>query len=180
MLVACLASPAAAQTPADPNPGRLTFTGGIDFTNAYMFRGLRQDDTGVIMWPSGDIGIDIFDGDEGLRNITVNVGTWNSLHTGNTGTDGPSGKLWYESDFYTTLTLGFARGVSLGATYTAYTSPNNSFSTVKEIAFRLALDDTGAFTGVTLRPYALAAFEMDTSPRLGQADGGLRAGGTSS
>jgi hypothetical protein len=173
--VVCLASPAAAQAP-DPNPGRITLTGGIDFANAYMFRGLRQDDTGLIMWPWGDIGIDVFDGIGSVQNATVNVGVWNSLHTGSTGADGPTGKLWYEGDFYTGVTLGFTGSVSAGAIYTAYTSPNNAFSTVKEIAFRVAVDDTTAWTGLTLRPYALLAFELDTSPALGQADGGLEAG----
>ena len=46
VMVVCLASPAAAQAPVDPNPGKITLTGGIDFASAYMFRGLRQDDTG--------------------------------------------------------------------------------------------------------------------------------------
>ena len=50
----------------------------------------------------------------------------------------PSGKLWYESDFYAALGLGFGGGTSFTTTYTAYTSPNNGFSTVKEIMFKLA------------------------------------------
>jgi hypothetical protein len=173
VMVACLASPAAAQ---DPNTGRITLTGGIDFANAYMFRGLRQDDTGVVMWPFGDVGIAVYEGDGGVKSLLVNIGTWNSLHTGDTGSNGPSGELWYESDFYTTLSLGFDYGVTLGTTYTAYTSPNNSFSTVREIAFKLAVDDGGAPAGIVLKPYALMAFEVAASPGLGQADGGLNAG----
>jgi len=176
VVVACLASPAAAQAPVDPNPGKITLTGGFDFANAYMFRGLRQDDTGVIMWPSGDVGIAVWNGGGSVKSVSVNIGTWNSLHTGNTGSNGPSGELWYESDFYTTLGLGFDYGLTLGTTYTAYTSPNNSFSTVKEIAFKLAVDDGDAPAGLVLKPYALLAFEVATSPGLGQADGGLNAG----
>jgi hypothetical protein len=47
------ASPAWSQGSAvsDPNPGNLTLTGGIDFLNAYLFRGIPRDDTGVVMWP---------------------------------------------------------------------------------------------------------------------------------
>jgi len=176
VMVACLASPAAAQAPVDPNPGKITLTGGIDFASAYMFRGLRQDDTGVIMWPFGDVGIAVYEGAGGVKSVSANIGTWNSLHTGNTGLDGLSGELWYESDFYTTLSLGFDYGMTLGATYTAYTSPNNSFSTVKEIAFKLAVDDSDAPAGVVFKPYALMAFELATSPGLGQADGGQNAG----
>ena len=50
-------TPAWAQAASDPNPGNLTITGGIDFLNAYLFRGIPQDDTGVITWPYGDLGI---------------------------------------------------------------------------------------------------------------------------
>ena len=49
---AATASPARAQGSADPNPGAVTLTGGFDFANAYFFRGIPQDDTGVVMWPS--------------------------------------------------------------------------------------------------------------------------------
>jgi uncharacterized protein (TIGR02001 family) len=161
---------------ADPNPGALTITGNIDFLNQYMFRGLRQNSTGVAIWPSFDLGIAAWSGRGALKSVGVNLGTWNSLHTGDTGLDGPSGKLWYESDFYATLGLGFGGGVSLATTYTAYTSPNGSFSTVKEIAFKVAVDDSGRLGKAAVKPYVLYAFEFDTLPGSGQADGGLTAG----
>ena len=180
LLVVLVASPALAQEaapgPPDPNPGNLTFTGSFDFLNTYMFRGIRQDDTKVIMWPALDLGMAVYSGDGGLKSVGVNVGSWNSLHTGSAGSDGPSGKLWYEGDFYASLGLGFGGGVSLGTTYTAYTSPNNAFSTVKEIAFKLGVDDSAYLGQAALHPYALVAFEMDTAPGLGQADGGENAG----
>ena len=132
------ASPAWAQGSADPNPGNLTMTGGIDFLNAYLFRGIPQDDTGVVMWPYGDLGIALHSGDGVFKSLGVNVGLWNSLHTGNAGLDGPSEKLWYESDFYATFGLGFGAGTSLGVTYTAYTSPNGVFNTVRELSFKFA------------------------------------------
>ena len=175
--VACLAAPAWAQdAPADPNPGNLTFTGSMDFLNTYMFRGIRQDDTKVIMWPALDLGLAAYSGDGGLKSVGVNVGSWNSLHTGAAGAKGPSGKLWYEGDFYASLGLGFGGGVSLGTTYTAYTSPNNMFSTVKEIAFKLAVDDSAFLGKGALKPYGLVAYELDTAPGLGQADAGQNAG----
>lgn len=173
-----LAAPAQAQqaAPADPNPGNITLTAGIDVLNAYMFRGIRQDDTGVIMWPFADAGFSLYSGEGGLTSVGLNVGTWNSLHTGAAGSDGPSGKLWYESDFYATLGLGFGGGVSLGTTYTAYTSPNNTFTTVKEIAFRLGVDDTAYLGAAAVNPYVLVAMEMDAAPGVGQADAGDEAG----
>jgi hypothetical protein len=174
-VLAC-AAPAAAQTATDPNPGGMTLTGSLDGVSTYMFRGIRQHSTGMAVWPVADLGISVYSGDGGLKSAGINVGSWNSLHTGDTGQDGPTGKLWYESDFYSKLTLGFGGGTSVAALYTAYTSPNNAFTTVKEIAFQLGVDDSVYLGRAALKPYALVAFEFDTDPGVGQADGGLNAG----
>ena len=167
------ASPAWSQGSAatDPNPGNLTLTGGIDFLNAYLFRGIPRDDTGVVMWPYGDLGIALHSGGGLFKTIGAHVGLWNSLHTGQAGSDGPSGKLWYESDFYATLALGFGKGTSVGVTYTAYTSPNASFSTVREVSFKFALDDSGMLGRASSRPYVIVARELD-----GTADGSAEEG----
>ena len=179
MLIVALASSADAQTtqaPADPNPGSITLTGSFDAVSTYMFRGIRQHSTGIALWPVADLGFAVYSGDGTLKSAGVNVGSWNSLHTGDTGADGPTGKLWYESDFYATLGLGFGGGVGLATTYTAYTSPNNAFTTVKEIMFKLGVDDSAYLGKAALKPYALVAFEFDTALGIGQADGGSKAG----
>jgi hypothetical protein len=174
-----LAVPAAAQAPAasaDPNPGKMTLTASFDGVSTYMFRGIRQHSTGVALWPVADLGVAVYSGDGGVKSAGLNIGTWNSLHTGDTGQDGPTGKLWYESDFYSKLTLGFGGGTSVAALYTAYTSPNNAFTTVKEIAFQVSVDDSAYLGKAALKPYALMAFEFDTEQGIGQADGGADAG----
>ena len=132
----------AAAEPAGPNPGALSLTGGVEFLNRYMFRGIRQNSTGAAIWPWADLGVALYSGEGVVKSVGGDVGVWNSLHTGDTGSDGPSGKLWYEGDFYAALGLGFGHGVSVATTYTACTSPNNSFSTVKEITPKVAVDDT--------------------------------------
>lgn len=177
-IVAGRAAPVAAQAPpaGNTNAGAIHISGATDFTNAYMFRGIRQDDTKVITWPYFDLGMALYSGDGGVKSVAVDFGTWNSLHPGITGSDGPSGKLWYESDFYATLGLGLGGGATLGTTYTAYTSPNNMFSTVKEIAFKLSVDDSAHLKRAALHPWALIGFEVDTAPGQGQADAGLKAG----
>jgi len=48
VLVASFPSGASAQAAVGTNQGKVTLTGGMDFANAYMFRGLRQDDTRVM------------------------------------------------------------------------------------------------------------------------------------
>jgi hypothetical protein len=171
-------TPASAQdTPsADPNPGALTITGSVDFLNQYMFRGIRQNSTGFVTWPAFDLGLAAYSGDGGLKSVSINFGTWNSLNSGDTGADGPSGKLWYESDFYATVGFGFGGGSSFSTTYTAYTSPNSGFTTVKEIMFKYALDDSGYLGKAAVKPYLAIAQEFDTDIATGQADGGASAG----
>ena len=165
------AAPASAQS-TDPNPGAMTLTANVEFVNAYMFRGIPQDESRVIMWPSADLGIALFSGDGGLKSVGVNIGTWNSLHTGDAGLKNlVNGKIWYESDFYATLGIGFSGGTAVGVTYTAYTSPNGLFGTVKEIAFKLSVDDSGRLGAAAVRPYVLLARELS-----GQADGGAEEG----
>jgi len=176
-MVALSGAPAWAQQEADdPNTGALTLSGGYDFLNQYMFRGIRQNATEVAMWPWADLGIAAFSGDGGLKAVNINFGTWNSLHTGDTGLDGNSGKLWYESDFYAAVGLGFGGGTTFTTTYTAYTSPNSMFTTVKEVMFKLGLDDSGYLGAAAVKPYVAVAFELDADVGVGQADGGLEAG----
>jgi len=172
-----ISAPAFAQEAAkDPNPGAMTVTGTLDFLNQYMFRGIRQNSTGIAIWPAIDLGLAAFSGEGGLKSVGINFGTWNSLHTGDTGQDGPSGKLWYESDFYASLGFGFGGGTSFTTTYTAYTSPNNGFTTVKEIMFKLAVDDSGKLGKGAVKPYIAIAQEFDTDVARGQADAGENAG----
>jgi len=172
-----ISAPAFAQEAAkDPNPGAMTVTGSLDFLNQYMFRGIRQNSSGIAVWPAIDLGLAAYSGQGGLKSVGVNFGTWNSLHTGDTGQDGPSGKLWYESDFYAALGFGFGGGTSFTTTYTAYTSPNNGFTTVKEIMFKLAVDDSGKLGKGAVKPYIAIAQEFDTDVARGQADGGENAG----
>ena len=164
-------TPAVAQS-SDPNPGAMTLTGSFDVVNAYMFRGIPQDESRVIMWPSADLGIALFSGDGGLKSVGVNIGTWNSLHTGDAGLNNlVNGKMWYESDFYATVGFGLSGGTTAAVTYTAYTSPNGLFGTVREIAFKLSVDDSGRLGAAAIHPYVLLARELS-----GQADGGAEEG----
>ena len=163
------AGPAFAQTADDPNPGALTFTGGFDVLPKvpYIFRGIVQEsDPKVTLWPYADLGIALFSGDGGLSSVGINFGVWNSLHTGSSGLDGPTERLHYEEDFYATLALGFTGGVSLGTTFTAYSSPNGMFTTVEELSFKIS-------KAHMLAPYGVLAFEMGDS---GSADGGTNNG----
>ena len=160
-------SPGVAHAQAqDPNPGAITLTTGIDFPSVYFFRGIRQEaDPELTMFPFGDVGIALYSGDGGFKSAGVNFGIWNSLQTGSSGLSAdPKKRIHYEQDFYASLSLGFARGVTVTPTFTTYTSPNGSFGTVNELSFKVAHASRFA-------PYGLVAFELS-----GQADGGSEEG----
>jgi hypothetical protein len=165
-----MAAADAALAQDDPNPGALSFTGGLDVPSVYFFRGIRQEaDPKLTLWPYGDLGIALYSGDGGVKSVGINIGVWNSLHTGTSGTGGLTERLHYEEDFYTTLSLGFGGGVTLGTTFTAYTSPNSMFTTVRELSFKLS-------KAHMLAPYALLARELGAEPGKYQADGGSEGG----
>ena len=144
----------------------VTFVGAVDFPTIYFFRGIRQEaDPKFTTFLAGDLGISLLsDGSGGVRTAGINIGTWNALMTGSSGSDGPEDSAFYESDIYAGVTLGFQNGVSLTPMFTAYTSPNDMFTTVKEISFKVA-------HGSKYAPYGLVAFEFGGSDS-GQADGG--------
>lgn len=111
-----------------------------------------------------------------LKRVGVHAGVWNSLHTGDTGSGGPARRLRYETDYYAGVALGLGRGIDVATSFTAYTSPNDIFTTSKEVSVRVGVDDRAALGTWALAPYAIAAFELDTAVGVGQADGGVNGG----
>ena len=156
-----VATPAAAASPAPAEasaPAKIyTVTTGLDFTSAYLFRGIPQESGGAIGQPYGDIAFAFKHG------ITADVGTWNSIHsTADLGN-------WYESDFFGSLTF-TAGKLKPGLLYTSYTSPADRFSTVQELAGTLVVDDSKS--SFPLAPKIVLAFELGD----GEADGGQNKG----
>ena len=155
-----LAGAPAMQTADDAEPP-VTITGAIDFPSTYFFRGIRQEaDPAFTMQPGVNVAFAAAEG------VTLNVGSWNSIHTGST-KDGPG--AFYESDFYASAALS-AGAISPTVTYTAYMSPADAFSTVHELSFTAAFDDSEA--GFPLAPAVTLAFELGDH----SADGGSRKG----
>jgi hypothetical protein len=169
VLSCAVARPALAQvSPAGgPNSGALTFTGGLDVPSVYVYRGIVQEgDPKVTLTPHGDLGIRLASGEGPFAMIRVNLGVWNSLNTGTSGTGGPLKALHYAEQFYTSVTLGLGKGLTFTPEYRANTSPNRGYATVQEINFTLASSDR-------IAPYALVAFELSDT---GQLDGGSKKG----
>jgi len=158
---AAAAAPATAAAPAPAEaaaPAKIyTVTTGLDFTSAYLFRGILQKSGGAIGQPSADVAFAFKHG------ITADVGTWNSIHStedmGN----------WYERDYY--ASVAFTAGkLKPGLLYTSYTSPTDRFATVHELAGTFVVDDSKS--KFPLAPKAVLAFELGD----GQADAGQHKG----
>jgi hypothetical protein len=180
LAVACaitlVGSPALAQEPSRAGSHVLFAAAGVDVANHYMFRGVRQNSTGMVVWPFTDLTATVLSRPGTLRRIEAGFCFWNSLNTGDTGANSPAGRPWYESRLSGRLGFRFSRGVSVAARFTAYVSPNEMFSAVKEVGVELAVDDRSASGLAAVRPHALFAFEVATAPGTGQLDGGLKAG----
>lgn len=136
---------------AAPAEAQVTVSGGVDFPSTYYFRGVKQEvDPAFTLQPFVDVGGALFSGDGGIKSVNLNVGSWNSIHTGSNDDDYDG--AFYESDFYATMTLGFSN-FSLATTYTAYGYPAPDFDTIHEIAFKGTMPHK-------IAPYGLIAFEF--------------------
>ncbi|MBL8727779.1 MAG: hypothetical protein JNM25_05070 [Planctomycetes bacterium] len=167
-LVACLLL-SSVLTAQDPPPKVVSGTLGLDITSQYFFRGLLQENQGLIVQPSVELGYGLYenDGDGTLHSLDLRFGLWNSLHDGPTG---GAGGIWYESNFYVGVDARLGERLAAGLTYKAYDTPNatGSFSKggapVQELVFSFDYDDRGMwFESIEsgLRPSLVIAFEVD-------------------
>ena len=155
---------------ADPQGSQVESSIGIDVTNQYFFRGILQEKEGVIAQPWVDFVFPIREGKD--MALSFNIGIWNSLHGGPTGSGGAGMTMHYELDAYAGIGVDFAGNLSGSVTYVVLSSPNSAFATVQELDVSISFDDSGLFGGGSSRflgfqPSVLVVFELD-----GQSDGG--------
>lgn len=157
--------PATTAEPPATNNGKVTLAAGMDFTNAYFFRGILQERHGFIWQPYGgvtfrlaeDIGYGVID------NIDFSLGSWNSVQSEQTLASGSGPANWYESDVLVGFTMGLWGFVSTNITYAAYTFPNGSFPTAQELDWTIAFNDSELLGAFALNPSMLWAFEVDNT-----------------
>lgn len=145
-----LAQDAAPEAPA-VNNGALSFSGAVDFTHAYYFRGYLQENDGLIVQPSVSVSAQLAD------NVSMYAGMWNSFHTKQTAGD----DMWYEADFFTGVDIDLAP-ITLGLNYTLYTYPNGAFDAIHEVQAKVTFDDSTLSEDPKLvfSPYILVAYEL--------------------
>ena len=153
-----------------PNTGNITLAAGVDFTTAYFFRGILQEDQGFIAQPWAEASFLLAPGRDRITDVSLTLGMWNSVHNTNTGHNRANDLgAWYETDFYFTLSAGVFEDWSVGLMWVAYTSPNDAFATIQEINVAVGYDDSAfwermgvqapGFSG--LQPSVTLAFEVE-------------------
>ncbi len=155
------------------NTGAFSFAAGLDITTHYFFRGINQEDSELIAQPWAEVSVGVYEGDTTIDNGVLTLGIWNSMHSEQTAAtpNGTGPDWWYESDLYIALNVDIGEKWGGSVIYTAYTSPNDAFGTIHEIALGLSFDDAQCWedAGISapgfggLQPYILVAFESDGS-----------------
>jgi hypothetical protein len=157
----------------------LDFSAGVDITTHYFFRGILQENQGLIIQPYGSVSTSLYESEGTINNVTATFGTWNSLHGGPSGGEGhglEDPRWWYEADLFAGLSVGFLESWSAAVTYTYYCSPNDAFDAVQDITLGLSYDDSSWWgdSGFTIAPAVAVVYETKN-----EADGGNTALGLS-
>jgi hypothetical protein len=142
----------------------------LDYTTAYFYRGIIQEDSGLILQPAARMTVNLHEGD--AFKLDGFSGVWNSFHGQQTGaqTHGDFTEYWYEADLYGGITLSLGK-IALSTSYTFLTSPSDAYETVQELGFTLAYDDSEWLGEWSLKPYAMVAIETGADASDG-ADSG--------
>ena len=162
-LSAMLISPTVATAQEEgPNLGNVYMNAGSDIVTQYYYRGIFQENEGLIAQPYLDFGMTLIDNDD--FSFDVYTGFWNSLHTGPSGS-GAAGATrndpWFEVDWFFGVAMGFG-DISLDVSYVNLYGPNTGASFAEEINIGLSYDDSDLIEGFpALAPYVLLAIEVD-------------------
>lgn len=150
-----IAAPGFAQdAPPAVNNGLLTWSAGVDVVSSYIFRGIEQENQGLIVQPFVEVGAPL--GDSGLD---LTIGTWSSIHTEGTGANTGGTSNWYEADLYASLGYSITDQLAVSAGLTGYYSPNGAFSDIEELNLGVAFDDSEIMGDFSFNPYAMLAIE---------------------
>lgn len=157
-LAAILAAPTVTMA-EKPNTGALEFSGGFDVASAYYFRGYLQENSGIILQPYLGVAFTPIESDD--FTMGVSLGTWNSIHSESTLSDGAGAGAWYENDITLELPISFGK-FTVTPLYYLYQYPNGAFETIQEIGVTVAYDDMDAISkGFALNPYIGVYYEFD-------------------
>ena len=109
---------------------------GVEWVNAYFFRGVVYEDAGIILQPYNDLSLRLFARRGLVEGLRFNLGFWGSLNSLHPDAQYAPHPL-NEVDVAPSLHLDLAGGWSSELRYTAFLSPNGSFEGSHELLFAL-------------------------------------------
>lgn len=160
----------------------ITLKGGLNLTTQYFARGMLQENQGVISQPWIELQMHLYQDPSVLSDVYLFVRSWNSFHSGPSGTGdltkSQSPASWFETQFTFGLGIQAFQVFTISGGYNVQISPNRRFDTVEELYLRGDIADKrlwdlkGGLGGLKwefdgARVYGFFAWETD-----GQRDGG--------
>jgi hypothetical protein len=137
---------------------RFALTIGVDWTNAYFWRGFRQEDEGFIVQPWASLSFAAVKTDD--LTLNINAGTWHSFHDNRTAAAVADDfyQTWYEADY--SLGASVTAGTwTVGATYSWFGSPSGAFTRIEELTVAASLDDSQWLGAWALKPSVQVSFD---------------------
>jgi hypothetical protein len=172
-LVVSISQPARAEAAAPKVSGAF----GVDFYSDYYFRGIAQENDGLIVQPYVSLSFDdVLAFSDGQVTVSPYVGVWGSVHEGGS----PSvagGSSLYEVDFTVGVAVGLPYGLGVDVSYVWLTAPSAGGEFAQEIDAKVSYDATdllaraGMPEGVSAELYVLTVIETANG-----SDGGTEEG----
>lgn len=161
------------------NAGAVSLEAGFDITTEYWFRGIPQEDQGVIFQPYAEVSFDL--AAAGYEGATAYFGVWNSIHDGpSTAPAAGATSHYYEADWYIGLStdlsaVGFEE-VLFDISYVFLTSPAGlgggpAGLYAQEVDFLLSVDDSGNYGDNELMANGLQPYLLFVVETAGGSDG---------
>jgi hypothetical protein len=145
------------------NSGKIALSVGMDFTTAYFLRGILQERDGFIWQPYAGVTVTPYTGEGFLKSFSLNLGTWNSVHSNKTLASGSGPSNWYESDVIAGFGLGLGDYVTTNLSYVMFAFPNGAFPTAQELDWTTNFNDSEFLGAFALNPSMLWVFELDST-----------------
>lgn len=143
---------------------------GFDITSQYITRGLVQENQGAIVQPYFDLYFRLYEGSGALSKVSLNLGTWSSVHSHKHPASGSTTSAWYEFDYSVGATFEFGK-LSVTPSLFTFLSPSDVFADSYNININVSYDDSDLLGAFALHPHAAVLFELEGKAGSGADEG---------
>jgi hypothetical protein len=162
---------AQAQEMEGPNTGKVSLNAGVDYYSEYWFRGIAQENQGLIVQPYADVSLNLIENED--YTLDGYFGAWNSWHFQDPTEANGDDDFWYEADVFAGFSAGLPGGFGVDLSYINLYGPSGGDEFAEEIDLGVSYDDSGLWgdNGFALNPSATLAYEIDGGSDSGSNKG---------